>query len=163
MPHIKWFLSQNDNWIPQTMQTFKDLWHSALKRTAECHKSALHIWARNVALEWNPAPAILHRESPCLKCHIFLTCNLRSVKYIRGRLFRLIQNSTSMVSVDTRFSWHYPFNTVKNDLLWIVWIVQSPILCISFVWVQNVSFSVGHVFIYILFINLCVSIYVINI
>jgi hypothetical protein len=33
---------------------------------------AAHIWAGNVALDWNPAPAILHRESPCLQHHIFL-------------------------------------------------------------------------------------------
>jgi hypothetical protein len=36
-------------------------------------QSAAHIWARNLAREWIPAPAILHRESPCLKRHIFLT------------------------------------------------------------------------------------------
>jgi hypothetical protein len=29
-------------------------------------QSAAHIWVRNLA------PAILHREPPCLKCHIFL-------------------------------------------------------------------------------------------
>jgi hypothetical protein len=34
-------------------------------------QSAAHIWARN----WIPAPAILHRESPCLKHHIFLPCD----------------------------------------------------------------------------------------
>jgi hypothetical protein len=35
-------------------------------------QSAAHIWARNLARDWIPAPAILHRESPCLKRHIFL-------------------------------------------------------------------------------------------
>jgi hypothetical protein len=35
----------------------------------------VHIWARNVALDWNPATAILNRESPCLKCRIFLPHN----------------------------------------------------------------------------------------
>jgi hypothetical protein len=76
---------------------------SALKLTAECHRprrrfrpavfrfqrycgmrqSAFHIWARNVAFEWNPAPAILHRESHCLKRHtgIFLTRDLQCVLY----------------------------------------------------------------------------------
>jgi hypothetical protein len=36
-------------------------------------QSVAHIWARNLARDWIPAPAILHRESPCLKRHIFLT------------------------------------------------------------------------------------------
>jgi hypothetical protein len=31
-----------------------------------------HIWARSLARDWIPAPAILNRESPCLKRHIFL-------------------------------------------------------------------------------------------
>jgi hypothetical protein len=35
-------------------------------------QSAAHIWARNLARDWIPAPAILHLESPCLKRHIFL-------------------------------------------------------------------------------------------
>jgi hypothetical protein len=35
-------------------------------------QSVAHIWARNFAADWIPAPAILHRESPCLKRHIFL-------------------------------------------------------------------------------------------
>jgi hypothetical protein len=35
-------------------------------------QSAAHIWVRNLARDWIPAPAILHRESPCLKRHIFL-------------------------------------------------------------------------------------------
>jgi hypothetical protein len=59
------------------------------KATHLCH--SLHIWAQNAALEWNPSRAILHWKFPCLKCHIFLTCDLQSVKYIqvRGGLFRL--------------------------------------------------------------------------
>jgi hypothetical protein len=35
-------------------------------------QSTAHIWAQNLARDWIPAPAILHRESPCLKRHIFL-------------------------------------------------------------------------------------------
>jgi hypothetical protein len=35
-------------------------------------QSAAHIWGWNLARDWIPAPAILHRESPCLKHHIFL-------------------------------------------------------------------------------------------
>jgi hypothetical protein len=35
-------------------------------------QSAAHIWARNLARDRIPAPAFLHRESPCLKRRIFL-------------------------------------------------------------------------------------------
>jgi hypothetical protein len=35
-------------------------------------QSAAHIWVRNLARDSIPAPAILHRESPCLKRYIFL-------------------------------------------------------------------------------------------
>jgi hypothetical protein len=38
-------------------------------------QSTAHIWARNLTRDWIPAPAILHRESPCLKHHIFLPCD----------------------------------------------------------------------------------------
>jgi hypothetical protein len=35
-------------------------------------QSTAHIWERNLARDWIPAPAILHQESPCLKRHTFL-------------------------------------------------------------------------------------------
>jgi hypothetical protein len=35
-------------------------------------QSTVHIWGRNLARDWIPAPAILNRESPCLKRHVFL-------------------------------------------------------------------------------------------
>jgi hypothetical protein len=38
-------------------------------------QSAAHIWTRNLERDWIPAPPILHQESPCLKCHIFLPLN----------------------------------------------------------------------------------------
>jgi hypothetical protein len=38
-------------------------------------QSAAHIWAWNLTRDWISAPAILHRESPCLKRHIFLPCD----------------------------------------------------------------------------------------
>jgi hypothetical protein len=40
-------------------------------------QSAAHIWARKLARDWIPAPAILHRESPCLKSHIFCCATFR--------------------------------------------------------------------------------------
>jgi hypothetical protein len=59
-------------------------------------QSAAHIWARNLARNWIPAPAILHRESPCLKHHIFLPRDFQSIKYLRGRLFRLKLNTNGL-------------------------------------------------------------------
>jgi hypothetical protein len=54
--------------------------------TADCHTlqhTFEHGWC-----EWNPAPAILHQESPCLMCHFFLTpdfsgvkCDIRQIVY----------------------------------------------------------------------------------
>jgi hypothetical protein len=38
-------------------------------------QSVAHIWAQNLVRDWIPAPAILHWESSCLKCHIFLWCD----------------------------------------------------------------------------------------
>jgi hypothetical protein len=38
-------------------------------------QSVAHIWARNLARDLIPAPAILHWESPCLKRHIFVPRN----------------------------------------------------------------------------------------
>jgi hypothetical protein len=35
-------------------------------------QSAAHIWVRTLARDWFPSLATLHREYPCLKCHIFL-------------------------------------------------------------------------------------------
>jgi hypothetical protein len=46
------------------------LWQSA-RRLFYSWQSAAHIWARNLARDWIPAPVILHRESPCLKRHLF--------------------------------------------------------------------------------------------
>jgi hypothetical protein len=50
-------------------------------------QSAAHIWVRNLVRDWIPAPAILHRESTCLKHHIFLPRDLHSIKYLRSGLF----------------------------------------------------------------------------
>jgi hypothetical protein len=40
-------------------------------------QSAAHIWARNLSRDGIPAPAILHRETPCLKHHIFCRATFR--------------------------------------------------------------------------------------
>jgi hypothetical protein len=44
--------------------------------------------ARILAKQWNPVPAILHREAPCLKRHIFLIRDLTRLKLIHGVMFR---------------------------------------------------------------------------
>jgi hypothetical protein len=38
-------------------------------------QSAAHNWEQNLARDWIPAPAILHRDSACLKRDIFLLRN----------------------------------------------------------------------------------------
>jgi hypothetical protein len=59
-------------------------------------QSEAHIWARNLARDWIPAPAILHRESPWLKCHIFLPRDFLSIKYLRGGMFRPKLNTNGL-------------------------------------------------------------------
>jgi hypothetical protein len=50
---------------------------------------AVHvISARGLAMEWNPAPAILHRETSCLKCGIYLKRDFTSLTLVSGALFR---------------------------------------------------------------------------
>jgi hypothetical protein len=72
-------------------QMFKPLWHSAFKRTAECHNPPYTFeHGMYCSIRVKSSPAILHCESPCLKRHIFLTRDFQSIKYIHGRLFRLI-------------------------------------------------------------------------
>jgi hypothetical protein len=68
-------------------------WQSAEHWKADCQGDNIvvavrGIRARGLAMEWNPAPAILHREAPCLNCHIFLKSDFTSLKLIRGVLFR---------------------------------------------------------------------------
>jgi hypothetical protein len=48
------------------------LWQSA-DFTPRSAMAGLRIWARSLAKQWNPVPALLHRGAPCLNCHIFLT------------------------------------------------------------------------------------------
>jgi hypothetical protein len=71
------------------------LWQSAHfihdnPRSKHCRlaRSAVHIWTCSLASEWNPAPAIFHHASPCLKSCNFLTLDFQSVKYMRSGLFR---------------------------------------------------------------------------
>jgi hypothetical protein len=63
--------------------------------------------ARILAKQWNPIPAILHREAPCLKHRIFLIRDFTSLKLIRGVLFwpKLFTNGLSWHTI----SWHYTF------------------------------------------------------
>jgi hypothetical protein len=73
------------------------LWQSAVRsflfrgnpRSKHCRRtrSAVHIWARSIASEWNPAPAILHQESHFLMRYYFLMGNFSDVKLIHGGLY----------------------------------------------------------------------------
>jgi hypothetical protein len=46
------------------------------------------IWARSLANDWIPVPAILHRQVFCLLSHKFLTRDSTGARYIRVGLFR---------------------------------------------------------------------------
>jgi hypothetical protein len=59
-------------------------WHSAVWKLAFRGK----IWAWNLAKDWIPVPAILHRQLPCLLRHNILTHDFPAVKPWRGKLFR---------------------------------------------------------------------------
>jgi hypothetical protein len=56
--------------------------------TPRSANTGLKIRAWSLAIEWNPASAILHRENACLKHRLFLTRNFTSVKRIHGAMFR---------------------------------------------------------------------------
>jgi hypothetical protein len=78
---------------------------------------------RGTAKDWIPAPAILHREPPCLLCHKFLTHDFPGVSHIRGELFTVGLNYTPRASVDTPscILWHYPFNFLARTYSYTVW------------------------------------------
>jgi hypothetical protein len=99
-------LSNSDSWLWQSAARQFSLWQSAWKITRS-PITGLKIWARSLAIEWNPAPAILHREASCLKHRIYLKRYFTSVKLIRGALFRsqLYINGLSWHTI----SWHYTF------------------------------------------------------
>jgi hypothetical protein len=89
-------------------------WQSAEHWKADCQGDNIvvavrGIRARRFAMEWNPAPAILHGEAPFLNCHIFLKSDFTSLKLILGVLFRpnLNNNCLSWHTI----SWHYTFKT----------------------------------------------------
>jgi hypothetical protein len=65
------------NWYFRLCQPTVQLFYRGNPRSKRrrLSQSAVHTWARSLARDWIPAPAILHRESPCLKRHIFLPCN----------------------------------------------------------------------------------------
>jgi hypothetical protein len=77
---------------------------SGLPRSYSCCGNPWHLTANDRI----PAPAILHRQFPCLLCHKFLTRNFLSVRQIRSGLFRpkLYTNGLSWQTI----LWYYPFN-----------------------------------------------------
>jgi hypothetical protein len=70
------------------------------------------IWPRNLANDQISAPAILHRQFPCLLRHKFLTRDFLGVRLIRGRLFgpQLYTNGLSWQTI----SWYYPFKGLNE-------------------------------------------------
>jgi hypothetical protein len=68
-------------------------WQSAVWLRADCQAVILivairGIRARRLAKEWNLVRAILHQETACLKCRIYLKRDFTSLKLIRGALFK---------------------------------------------------------------------------
>jgi hypothetical protein len=68
-------------------------WQSAEHWRADCQGDNIVVAVRGIragglAMEWNPGPAILHRETSCLKCSIYLKRDFTSLKLVRGALFR---------------------------------------------------------------------------
>jgi hypothetical protein len=86
------------------------LWQSA-DNTPLSAMAGIKIWARSLAIEWNPAPAILHRETACLKCRIYLKRDFTSVKRICGAMLRpkLYVIGLSWHSI----SWYYTFKKIS--------------------------------------------------
>jgi hypothetical protein len=86
-------------------------------------QSVAHIWARNLARDWIPVHALLYRESPCLKRHIFLPRGFKSIKYLRSKLFRPKLNTNGLswntflvvlylevvtsISLNLTLNWHF--------------------------------------------------------
>jgi hypothetical protein len=64
-------LSNVNSWLWQSAVRPFSLWQSA-EYTPRSANTGLSIWAWSLEMEWNPAPAILHRETACLKCCIYL-------------------------------------------------------------------------------------------
>jgi hypothetical protein len=95
-------------------------WQSAERLRADCQAVILivairGVRSRSLAIHWNPAPAILHQETACLKCRIYLKRDYTSLKLIRGAMFRpkLYTNGLSWHTI----SWYYTFKvpTIVQD------------------------------------------------
>jgi hypothetical protein len=68
-------------------------WQSAEHWKADCQGDSIVVAVRGIraqglAMEWNPGPAILHWETYCLKCRIYLKSDFTSLKLVRRALFR---------------------------------------------------------------------------
>jgi hypothetical protein len=80
-------LSNVDSWLWQSAVRPFSLWQSP-ENTPRSANTGLNIWARSLAMEWNPVPAILRRETACLKCRIYLKHDFTSLKLKHGAMFR---------------------------------------------------------------------------
>jgi hypothetical protein len=79
----------------KSLRRSRGLWHSA------------EIWARNLAKDWIPVPAILHRQLPCLLRQTFLTHDCPAVKPWHGKLFSPKLSTQGLIW--NSISWHYTF------------------------------------------------------
>jgi hypothetical protein len=116
LPQTKvWICERIATGLTWPRQPERGTWQYVVQLRAVCQEVipvvAIHgIWPRNLANDRTPAPAILHRQFPCLLRHKFLMRDFLGVGQIRGGLFRpkLYTNGLSWQTV----SWYYPFNGI---------------------------------------------------
>jgi hypothetical protein len=119
---VAWFVAFGGKFMSGTVrsvafrgQILPRIWHSAVCLSSECQGlktvarfvASAEIWARNLAKDWIPLPAILHRQLPCLLRHNFLTHNFPAVKPWCGKLFRPKLSTQGLIW--NSISWHYTF------------------------------------------------------
>jgi hypothetical protein len=104
-------------WILRTVRirSQSGSWQFAVHWKADCQGVKIVVAvrgmrARGLAIQWNLAPAIFHRETLCLKHLIFLKRDFTSLKQIRGAMFRpkLYVSGLSWHNI----SWYYTFKVL---------------------------------------------------
>jgi hypothetical protein len=101
-------LSNSDSWLWQSAVWQFSLWQSAWK-TPRSANTGLKIWARSLAIEWNPVTGAFYIERPPVWTVIyFWRATFTNLKLIHGTFFRhkIYTNGLSLYTI----SWYYTFN-----------------------------------------------------